>query len=69
VEVRHRGRDFSARWLAILVVYLVLFGFFVFLVLQVVPPIIREFESLGAKAPGYVQDFRQWANHNQDSRT
>ena len=54
------------RWLAILLVYIVLLGFFVFLVLQVVPPIIREFESLGSKAPGYVQDFRQWANQNQE---
>ena len=41
-------------------------AFFVFLVLQVVPPIIREFENLGSKAPGYVQDFRQWANQNQE---
>jgi predicted PurR-regulated permease PerM len=65
-SLRIRGRKVLPRWLAILVVYLVLFGFFVFLVLQVVPPIIREFESLGAKAPGYVQDFRQWANQNQD---
>ena len=54
------------RWLAILLVYLVLFGFFVFLVLQVVPPIIREFEELGSKAPGYVHDFRQWANQSQE---
>jgi predicted PurR-regulated permease PerM len=61
-----RGRKVFPRWLAILLVYLVLFGFFVFLVLQVVPPIIREFEELGSKAPGYVHDFRQWANQNQD---
>jgi predicted PurR-regulated permease PerM len=30
----------------------------------VVPPIIREFENLGAKVPGYVQDFKHWANQN-----
>ncbi len=65
-SLRIRGRQVLPRWLAILLVYVVLFGFFVFLVLQVVPPIIREFESLGSKAPGYVQDFRQWANQNQE---
>ena len=58
------------RWLAILLVYIVLLGFFVFLVLQVVPPIIREFEGLGSKLPGYVHDFRQWANQGaRSSRT
>jgi predicted PurR-regulated permease PerM len=54
------------RWLAILLVYLALLGFLVFCVLQVVPPIIREFEELGSKAPGYVHDFRQWANQSQE---
>jgi predicted PurR-regulated permease PerM len=65
-SLRIRGRKVLPRWLAILVVYLVLFGFFVFLILQVVPPIIREFENLGSRVPGYVQDFRQWANQNQE---
>lgn len=65
-SLRIRGRKVLPRWLAILLVYVVLFGFFVFLVLQVVPPIIREFEELGSKAPGYVQDFRQWANESQE---
>ena len=65
-SLRVRGHKVLPRWLAILAVYLVLSGFFVFLVLQVVPPIIREFEELGKKAPGYVQDFRQWANQNQE---
>jgi predicted PurR-regulated permease PerM len=65
-SLRIRGRKVLPRWRAILVVYLVLFGFFVFLILQVVPPIIREFENLGSRVPGYVQDFRQWANQNQE---
>jgi predicted PurR-regulated permease PerM len=64
-SLRVRGHKVFPRWLAILVVYLVLLGLFVFLILQVVPPIIREFESLGSKVPGYVQDFRHWANQNQ----
>jgi predicted PurR-regulated permease PerM len=65
-SLRVRGRKVLPRWLAILLVYLALLGFFVFLVLQVVPPIIREFEELGSKAPGYVHDFRQWANQSQE---
>ncbi len=64
-SLRVRGHKVFPRWLAILVVYVLLLGLFVFLILQVVPPIIREFESLGSKVPGYVQDFRQWANQNQ----
>jgi predicted PurR-regulated permease PerM len=64
-SLRLRDHKVFPRWLAILVVYLILFALLVFLILQVVPPIIREFESLGSKVPGYVQDFRQWANRNQ----
>ena len=65
-SLRIRGRKLLPRWLAILLVYVVLLGFLVFLVLQVVPPIVREFEELGSKAPGYVHDFRQWANQSQE---
>jgi predicted PurR-regulated permease PerM len=64
-SLRVRGHKLFPRWLAILVVYVILLGLFVFLILQVVPPIIREFENLGSKVPGYVHDFRQWANQNQ----
>jgi len=65
VERLHiRGRHPFPRWLAILVVYLLTFAAFVFLVLQVVPPIVSEAESLGSKVPGYVHDFREWANQN-----
>jgi predicted PurR-regulated permease PerM len=63
--LRVRGRKPLPRWLAIVVVYLGLGALFVFLVLQVVPPIVREFEQLGSRVPGYVHDFRQWANQNQ----
>ena len=54
------------RWLAILVVYVLFFAVLRFLVLQVIPPIIREFEQLGSKVPAYVKDFRQWAKDNQE---
>ncbi len=64
-SLRIRGRKVLPRWLAILVVYVLLFALFAFLVLQVIPPIIREFEHLGSKVPGYVEDFRRWANQNQ----
>jgi predicted PurR-regulated permease PerM len=64
-SLRIRGHRIFPRWLAILVVYVLVLALFVFLILQVVPPIIREFEHLGSKVPGYVHDFRQWANQNQ----
>lgn len=63
--LRLRGHKVFPRWLAILVVYLLLLALFAFLILQVIPPIIREFEHLGSKVPGYVEDFRRWANQNQ----
>jgi len=63
-SVRIRGRRPFPRWLSILLVYVIGLAIFVFLVLQVVPPIIREFENLGDKVPGYVQDFKEWANQN-----
>ena len=68
-SIHLRGRHPFPRWLSILLVYLITFGVFVFLVLQVVPPIIKEFEHLGSKVPGYVADFRQWANQNPSSGT
>jgi predicted PurR-regulated permease PerM len=63
-SIHVRGRHPFPRWLSILLVYLITFGVFVFLVLQVVPPIIKEFEQLGSKVPDYIADFRQWANKN-----
>jgi len=63
-SIHIRGRHPFPRWLSILLVYLIAFGVFVFLVLQVVPPIIKEFEQLGSKVPDYIADFRQWANKN-----
>src|SRR5205823_4847883 len=57
-SVHLRGRHPFPRWLSIILVYLITFGVFVFLVLQVVPPIITEFEHLGSKVPGYIADFR-----------
>jgi predicted PurR-regulated permease PerM len=63
-SVRIRGRRPFPRWLSILLVYVIGLAIFGFLVLQVVPPIIREFENLGDRVPGYVQDFKHWANQN-----
>jgi predicted PurR-regulated permease PerM len=64
-SLRLRGHKVFPRWLAILAVYVLLLALFAFLILQVIPPIIREFEHLGSKVPGYVDDFRRWANQNQ----
>jgi predicted PurR-regulated permease PerM len=63
-SLRIRGRRPFPRWLAILVVYVIGLVVFVFLVLQVIPPVVREFEELGSKAPGYVSDFKNWADQN-----
>jgi predicted PurR-regulated permease PerM len=63
-SLRLRGRRLFPRWLAIIVVYLIAFALFVFLVLQVVPPIVNEAESLGSKIPGYIDDFKHWADQN-----
>jgi predicted PurR-regulated permease PerM len=62
-RVKVRGRTLP-RWLAILVVYVVFAALFVFLMLHVIRPIIGEVEALAPKLPGYVEDFRQWANDN-----
>jgi predicted PurR-regulated permease PerM len=63
-SLRIRGRRPFPRWLAIVVVFLIGLAVLVFLVLQVIPPIVREFEALGSKVPGYVHDFKQWADQN-----
>jgi predicted PurR-regulated permease PerM len=62
-RIRIRERTFP-RWLSILIVYVLAFAIFVFLVLQVVPPIVSEAENLGSKIPGYINDFKDWANQN-----
>ena len=55
------GRRPMPRWLAILVVYLLVLAAMVFLILHVFPPIVREIEDLAKKLPGYVHDFEHWA--------
>jgi predicted PurR-regulated permease PerM len=53
------------RVLAILIVYLVALAALVFLTLHVFPPIVHDIEGLAHKLPGYVRDFENWANNNQ----
>jgi predicted PurR-regulated permease PerM len=60
---RIRGRSLP-RWAAILVAYVIFGVAFTFLVLEVIPPIVREVEQLGPKLPTYVKDFENWANDN-----
>ncbi len=60
LRARIRGRSLP-RWLAVLVAYFVFFVFFGFLVLEVIPPIVREVEQLGTQLPTYVKDFEDWA--------
>lgn len=62
-----RGRNLP-RWLAILVAYVLFLVGFAFLVLEVIPPIVREVEQLGSQLPTYVKDFEGWANNNEQFR-
>ena len=64
---RVRGRSLP-RWLAILVAYVAFFALLAFLVVEVIPPIIREIEKLGSQLPTYVKDFEQWAENNDQFR-
>jgi predicted PurR-regulated permease PerM len=63
-SLRIRGRRLFPRWLAIVTVFMIGLAVLVFLVLQVIPPIVSEAEALGKKVPGYVHDFKQWADQN-----
>jgi predicted PurR-regulated permease PerM len=64
---RLRGRSLP-RWLAILFAYVLFLIAFIFLVLAVIPPIVREVEQLGSQLPTYVKDFEVWANNNEQFR-
>jgi predicted PurR-regulated permease PerM len=66
-RARVRGRNLP-RWLAILVAYVLFLVAFIFLVLSVIPPIVREVEQLGSQLPTYVKDFENWANNNEQFR-
>ena len=66
-RARIGGRSLP-RWLAILVAYVVFLVGFGFLVLHVIPPIVREVEQLGSQLPTYVSDFESWANNSEQFR-
>jgi len=66
-RTRVRGRNLP-RWLAILVAYVLFLAGFTFLVLSVIPPIVREVEQLGSQLPTYVKDFENWASSNDQFR-
>jgi predicted PurR-regulated permease PerM len=63
-RIKIRGNPLP-RVLAILVVYLVFFAGLIFLVLHVLPPVIRDIEGLAKKLPTYVADLEDWANNNE----
>ena len=62
-----RGRGLP-RWLAIMVVYLLGLLFFLFVLLQVIPPMVKEVEKLGSQLPTYISDFETWAEGNEEFR-
>src|SRR5688572_9132446 len=66
-RVRVRGHGLP-RWAAILVVYLLGFLFFLFVLLQVIPPMVKEVEKLATQLPAYIADFEDWAEGNQQFR-
>jgi predicted PurR-regulated permease PerM len=66
-RARVRGRSLP-RWAAVLVSYIVFLAAFGFLVLEVIPPIVREVEKLGSQLPTYVKDFKDWAENNDEFR-
>ncbi len=63
-KARIRERSLP-RWAAILVSYLVFLAALTFLILAVIPPIVREVEQLASQLPTYVKDFQHWANNNE----
>jgi predicted PurR-regulated permease PerM len=67
-RLRVRGRYGLPRWLAILVVYAGFAGLFLFIVLQVIPPIVSEVEGLAKTLPGYISDFEKSAEKSDAFR-
>jgi predicted PurR-regulated permease PerM len=63
-RLRVRART-PPRWLAILVVYMGFAALFIFITLQVIPPIVREVEGLASQLPAYVSDFEDWAEKSE----
>ncbi len=59
------GERSLPRVLAILAVYAVFLAGLILIVLHVLPPIVREIETLAKKLPTYVADFEAWAENNQ----
>jgi predicted PurR-regulated permease PerM len=68
IERANLGGRSLPRWLAIVAAYVLFIVGFTFLVLEVIPPIVREVEALGSKLPSYVTDFENWANNNDQFR-
>jgi predicted PurR-regulated permease PerM len=56
------------RWLATLLAYVLFLLILGFLIVVVIPPIVREVEELGSQLPTYVSDFESWANNNEQFR-
>jgi predicted PurR-regulated permease PerM len=66
-RARVAGRT-PPRWLAILIAYVLFVVAFIFLVLAVIPPIVREVEQLGSQLATFVKDFVHWDNNNVQFR-
>ena len=52
------------RWMAILTVFVATFFALIFLILEVIPPMVGEVEEVGKQGPTYVKDLEDWAENN-----
>jgi predicted PurR-regulated permease PerM len=63
IERRRPGlasRRRSPRWLAILIIYLLIIGVLVGIGMLVVPPLVSQARELWSKLPGLLHDGQQW---------
>jgi predicted PurR-regulated permease PerM len=63
-RVKVRGHAVP-RAVATLSVFALFLAALVFIVLHVIPPAIKDIETLAKKAPTYVTDFEDWAENNE----
>jgi predicted PurR-regulated permease PerM len=59
------GERSLPRVAAVGAVYLVFFAGLAFLILHVLPPLVKDVEELAKKLPTYVSDLEQWAEDNE----
>jgi predicted PurR-regulated permease PerM len=64
-KIKIRGRPLP-RVAAVLGALAIFLAGLTFLVLHVIPPVVKDVEGLGKNLPTYVQDFENWAEDNKE---